>query len=266
MKNRFSLPLTIAFAFSVTCISVIARADEIDFGSTPEAIYGGTPVTRSSPISKSTVKLENCTAVLVDDDLAMTAGHCANPGSKITFGPNWERSKTTRPIVGYRIHPLFRIDGDRAHHDIQLFRFSGGLPSGYKSIPILPRSDWLVSGAAVTIAGYGAKTDPRDKTLTAVTLDVIDPKFSDHEFLLDAHHGKSACSGDSGGPGFVTIHGKTYLAGLVTRGVKSPGLPETCGNMDDLLTLVPAEMNWIYQAASELRSPLSRALPRSLRR
>ena len=235
-----------------------------------DKIIGGTPVSNQDPIASTTVGLlaamdggtAICTASILANDLAVTAGHCADGATKLklVFKTNFESSVgTSVTVTRAAVHPQYSSSAnDEDLYDIALLYFKGGLPAGYKAAQLLPSSQALQAGEEVTLAGYGitegtpAENDPAGSgILRQVQVNIDQPNYGKTEVLMDQSHGKAACHGDSGGPAFVRINGKNLLFGITSRGLMSE--PNDCAH-HVVYTKISAFSSWITQTAAKLRS------------
>jgi hypothetical protein len=140
-----------------------------------------------------------------------------------------------------------------AEHDIALLLTDRPV-TGVSVMPILPEDmldDVLTDGTTFTIAGYGrrsvdgdGKSDPTEDGLHYVGSTKL-VKRSDSEFLAGGKDQGDSCPGDSGGPAYVKVGDKLYLAGLVSRG--RADFDVDCGE-GGIYTLIPAFLEWIEAA------------------
>lgn len=163
-----------------------------------------------------------------------------------------------RKVIAGRIHEDYILDEAKQppidQNDLAILQFEGPMPTGYRPLPILRDQSALVQGADVAIAGYGVtsvqvtqidlkKIDAKalalgiqsgkircDETNTDC-VSVVTTGFSDlyatkvqlkslskKEVRLDESHGKSSCTGDSGGPALVMNNGTYQFFGVLSRG------------------------------------------------
>ena len=136
-----------------------------------------------------------------------------------------------------QMHPL------HAPHDIALVTLSEDAPAGYVPMPMLTGADALVIGEPLILAGFGL-TDvegagPGQLRQVTTTLVGVWPAVGEIEY--GDTPGKSACSGDSGGPAFVVRGGAIKLVGVTSRGLVG------CGG-GGVYTDVRSHQKWLEQA------------------
>lgn len=200
-------------------------------------IIGGTDATGEEDFTKSIVSLYNvadeslCTASIITDSILVTAAHCVDgkPSDlRVVFGVSLEDTNIIiKPVEAFQVSPLWPVRQNQEFNsgDIAVVRFAGGLPAGYKPVPMLTDAAVLKDGQPVLLAGYGI-SDGVESTgagrLRYVETTIQNAKFSKTEVLVDQTKGKGACHGDSGGPAYIEMNGKRLLWGVTSRGVNDP--------------------------------------------
>jgi secreted trypsin-like serine protease len=230
-------------------------------------ILGGRPVKERSGVAQHVVALEAhnsqagylCTAVLITEHAALTAGHCGLKmrQGQVVFSTDLSTTDAERREVSeVYVQPQFARTVKHLDHqaeidpnelrdwgDLALIEFSGELPEGYSPIELLDDSH-LSDGQKVVLAGYGLR-DPQDPStagrLDQVKVAIREAQYSDSEFRVEQTELKGACHGDSGGPALVKVSGKWYIAGITSR-----GLDEDCAS-DSLYTKPSFYVDWINQ-------------------
>ncbi len=161
-----------------------------------------------------------CTAVLVAPDWVLTAAHCAvDAGDNDTFvmAPDLDAAHLSDLHGVAEAFPHPGYDGHGQHpHDVALLRLTDPVED-VDFIPVtaeLPDSAW--SGTWLHYVGYGADTyfgGPGAGMKRETDLQIA--WVTSHEFATYAED-SNYCSGDSGGPGFVELEGRWYVAGVVS--------------------------------------------------
>lgn len=265
--TKLNMLLLAGFILSAGCAQPPASQEIEANGS---GIIGGEEVTKldENVYSNTVVSLLNvrdeslCTASIIAPDLLLTAAHCVSgPAAnlRIIFGPRVVDPIAPNTVVrvadAYMTSPLWAVRQFERHDngDIAVVKFSGGLPEGYKVIPILEDTSVLNVGSMVLLAGYGW-SDGINKTgsgiLRFVETDIESTTFSSTEIVLNQKNGKGACHGDSGGPAYIKVGNEWALVGVTSRGINDP--QDTCG-VSSVYTLAPAYQNWIRAAGELLR-------------
>lgn len=199
-------------------------------------IVGGKPVKASSDIAKQTVSLVEpgdnmafCTGTLIGKRHVITAAHCL---VDLPFTPavGFGLRATTSTIIEVKLakpHKDYSSDhpeGDDATspiNDIGLIELKEDAPGYAQVANVLTDANAVVTGEELVLAGFGV-TDGRRGTGSG-TLRTVSTKISNlsdarREIDFGGAPGRSACSGDSGGPAFVKRDGKLALVGVTSRG------------------------------------------------
>lgn len=217
------------------------------------AITRGVTVTSDIFISKSAVGMDNrdtetpegtsCTGTLVAADLVLIGAHCLIKNGLLKLEKNTEvdlsapelRSdksqihfffvtqgeKEQRDVEQYRFLPGYRFTNNSMPHDMALVKLKGKAPEGYKAARLLRDQDELAAGMKLTIAGFGidqSSSDPENSggTLRAINAVLANPldEWGNLIFEITPHQGLDY--GDSGGPAYMYIGNKAYVAGVAS--------------------------------------------------
>lgn len=290
MKTRFTqltlITLT-ASSLQLACSPQIDSAPEMDSSfniqETTEqdflGIIAGEPVAAEDVIGTSTVMIldaqtgENfCTGTLISKNLVLTAAHCTseNPRSmKIGFAkevPRPGRQVPSRQVISGMVHPNWpklTYETEKNWGDIALLRFEGSVPEGYSPAKILSQKAAVQNGRPAILAGFGdmnKKPLQSAQRLMRAKVIVTDAQYSETEVLFEQFEGRGACHGDSGGPAFLTLAGRSVVFGVTSRSATLGG-GETCLE-GSVYTNTATVMDFIRQAASDLnKAHVPRTIP-----
>lgn len=182
-----------------------------------------------------------CTGTLIAPDVVLTAAHCVAPVEsptdlRVGFGRAVGYSMTWIPVAEARYHDDY--DADWPAYDIALIRLARPAPEDIEPIPYLPAElritqEQVSAGVELHFAGFG-KTESGGSGRMLQVRDTVElaceneagcpwgtspyaPRMAPWTLCYDQKPG-GPCSGDSGGPAFVTIDGVEYVAGVTSYG------------------------------------------------
>jgi len=262
--------------------------------SASSGIVGGTKVEANDEIAKTTVQIytlqtekdyfgnermvgiAGCTGSILAENIVLTAAHCTAEKPEyifLYFGTQAADLKTLkmndpriRRVVGGKVGSNWaKLTANQLvdNGDIALLRFDGGLPEGFQLAQLLPKEHVLKAQQPVTLAGFGLTDgvrNVRSDKLLKVNITILEPAFSKTEMIVDSGEGKGPCHGDSGGPAYVTVNGKSYVAGATSRAEsKTDPLGKCIG--DTVYTKVQPYLTWIKSSMRVLQSPTFKPQP-----
>jgi len=250
-----------------------------------ESIVGGDAVEDTDPVARSTVAfyynpphsdhvMNFCTGTIVSSELILTAAHClADVANELKISLDDLKS---RVLVGFgtkvvtqksdsrvyflnirslAVHQDYKVNSvqnatQEPMYDIALVRLSNKIPPDFRAARLAKDVAYVREGSKLTLAGYGlvnGVTLEEAKQLMKVDVQVAIPKVTEVQFAYRVQDGKSACSGDSGGPAYAVSN----TGQLVVVGVTSWGDP-FCQKAG-VYTSVPALVGWVVDTFKSLK-------------
>jgi len=220
-------------------------------GSTESEIRGGT----ADSVDPAVVALSvlgvysYCTATLIAPHTLLTAGHCNQDGMEADFGTNADSPSKSIEIADVKVHPMY--GGEGKPFDVAVMKLKSD-PQG-----ITPLS---LNGTPITIdqvghmirhVGYGVTDDSTSegggiKRTVSYPLNRLDGML-----MYSGAQGEQTCTGDSGGPGLMTLAGQS---GETIVSVVSDG-PDCQLSQDGWDDRVDAVLDWIVQTTSTWDAP-----------
>lgn len=224
------------------------------------AVVGGAPVA-SGAIARPVVGLVGprnsfCTATAISRDLVLTAGHCAEPGTR--YAVQFRSAAGVRQLgqsATIERPPQFKMgpSGLSTSADLALVKLAGPLPSrigtaalGLASPAVWPGDLVLMVGGGIPFPGLRETGVNRTALLVAVG-----PYLRLQMLLNDPlrkHVG--ACAGDSGSPVFDIKNAGAKVVGVVSW-AGGPGNTKGCGGLTGATPLAPYRA-WIEQTIDKL--------------
>lgn len=219
------------------------------------ALVGGAPVAEGA-IARPVLGLVGprnsfCTATVVGRDVLLTAGHCAQPGTRYTVQSREAAGARQLGEVAAIERPAqFKLgpSGLSTSADLALLKLARPLPStigtaalGVDSAAVWPGDLVLVIGGGIPFRGLRETGVNRTALLVAVG------PYLRLRMLLSDPLGKDvgACSGDSGSPVYEIKSEGAKVVGVVSW-AGGPGNTKGCGGLTGATPLVPYR-DWIEQ-------------------
>ena len=208
----------------------------------------------------------SCTAIAVARDLVLTAAHCVPPGADYKLVEfDAQRLPRLRDTQSVARHPQFSqkaFDSHRATADVALIKFAAPVGS---DVPASVHGERLqiAPGDRLTVLGYGLTQIGNGKsggTLRNASLVVTGQPGNLQIRLMDPatrneRAGLGACTGDSGGPVFREINGRSVVVGVVSWSTGA-GNSEGCGGLTGV-TPLSLYYPWIVETSRKFGSPLT---------
>ncbi len=238
---------------SIACMVVVAAGctTTTTLGTNEAAIRGGTVDDGDPAVAALSVfdLYSYCSATLIAPHTILTAGHCNLAGMQADFGTQADSPSQSISVADVAVHPMYT--GEGKPYDFALMKLAS---DPVAITPILLNDIVLTNadvGQSIRHVGFGVTDDSTDAgggTRRTVTypLDTVDPIL-----IYSGAQGEQTCTGDSGGPGFMTLDGQTAetLVGVVSDG---PNCDLSQDGWDDRVDVVK---DWIVQTVSAWDAP-----------
>ena len=198
-------------------------------GTQPK-IYNGTAC--GQPEAASVILLQlatpggvvTCSGTLITPTKVLTAAHCLPGGTSQVMAGAWgaDGSLSGVPASGWTVHPGFQRTASVLVNDAAVVFLSSPLPNTTMGILLSQPS---AKGQQVFIAGWGAPSF--GLMVGAATLGLVNDNSVGYSF---SGGGSNTCSGDSGGPAFRSVGGRSGVVGITSSGTAGD-----CGGKDQSL-------------------------------
>jgi secreted trypsin-like serine protease len=250
-------------------VNGVAVEDQDRIAASTVALYFVRP-----QVGSSQGDIQNfCTGTLISRTVVLTAAHCLAdvakmmdltledlmPSIRVGFGTQVASSLSDsrvefREVAAARVHEKYVIDSVQQAtkvpmYDIGLVRLAAPAPTSARVVKLVSNASALVKGRDLTLAGFGLINGwPRvsAKQLMKVNVKVDNPAVTPVQFTYRVEGGRSACSGDSGGPAYVTnAKGELLVVGVTSWG------DQFC-KMIGAYTTVPVFVSWIQETIRSL--------------
>jgi hypothetical protein len=214
-----------------------------------------------------------CTGTLIAPQVVLTAAHCFADLSQrmqididelrdithIGFGTSVIKSFDAavsagielRKVVKLAVHPKHRVNSfgearTSPMHDVAVLKLEAIAPDSAKVAKLATEAGTLIKDMSLDFAGFGV-INGRDfmhaTQLMKTRVKIDKPNFSNTQFSYTITGGRTACSGDSGGPAYLTDLDAS--GSLVVFGVTSWG-DRTCTQFG-VYTSVLAMLPWLQE-------------------
>lgn len=198
-------------------------------GAQPK-IYNGTAC--AQPEAASVILLQmatpgggvTCSGTLITPTKVLTAAHCLPGGTSQVLAGSWgaDGSVAGVPASHWVVHPGFHETASALVNDAAVVFLSSPLPN--TTMGIL-QSEPSAAGQQVYIAGWGLPS--MGLVVGAATLGLVNDISVGYTFTGG---GANTCGGDSGGPAFRSVGGRSGVVGIT-----SSGSTADCGATDHSL-------------------------------
>ena len=207
----------------------------IDSGERTALIINGAETSDYASVGKLIVTFADgpgfCTGTLIAPQYVLTAAHCAVDGDGIlASSAEFTVGNTTYQAEEIFVHPEYggkELLGTEAANDIAIIKLSEPV-IGVTPVQIFRGTPHV--GQLLTIVGFGhggsdvigEDDDFGTKRRGTTTIDQVSSKLVSWTF--DEPSESNIANGDSGGPGFVSISGTLFVAGVTSAGDSNAAL------------------------------------------
>lgn len=224
-----------------------------------DRIVGGTIVTSRTYDYFVTSSRLSCGAVLIHDDIVLTAAHCLEQffSGFIVGMYQVSEARSLKKYFGEReiLHPSYsRSSRSSASNDLALFKLQEPVV-GVQPVQWAASAQQPESGTPIDVIGFGLTQERgvRSPDLREVTVNTFSTQTCKSAYPNSAGSslfdpttmfcagvrggGKDSCQGDSGGPALVKNGGSATVVGLVSWGIgcaraNGPGVYTRLGQYD----------------------------------
>ncbi len=219
--------------------------------------------------------IQSCTGSVLNSRMILTAAHCVdekaassiainfslntvtfdqqrNPSTRIT---DIEKHFVVRKVKSYIVHPAYDGSGE---NDLAVIALTEDAPATATPVTLLPskyldltkkQTTFEGESKPVTLMGFGLVNEHTQQDTDVLRQTTVQARFENNLVITDQTKGSGGCNGDSGGPAFLKLDGKTYQVG-VTHG-PHPG-STTCAEEGEWVN--PAlDPNFLNSAIDKLK-------------
>jgi secreted trypsin-like serine protease len=240
------------------------------FVSPAAAMVGDAPVIGAGGLSRHVVLIVGsrgsfCSGTAIARDLVLSAVHCLAAGASYKLVDYSRGEPQLKDIVRIERHPAFTQRGMTTHRgtaDVALIKLAAPLPASVTPAMLGPSDLAVKVGDTFTIVGYGITRhgDPRSggklrqaRLIATGRPDSMDVRLMDPS-ARNERPGRGACTGDSGGPVFAEIGGRTVVVGVISW-TTGPEYTSGCGGITGMTPLARYR-DWIVETARKLGTAL----------
>ncbi|HEY3803288.1 MAG TPA: S1 family peptidase [Kofleriaceae bacterium] len=237
-------------AWVVAVIAVAACTPPVSLGTTQSAIRGGSADGGDPAVVALSVLgvYAYCSATLIAPHTLLTAGHCNIDGAQAELGSDANSPTQSIDVADVAVHPMYT--GEGKPYDFALMKLAkdpdGIAPVILSAIPLGSAN----LGEPIRHVGFGVTDDTSGdgggtRRTVSYPLNTIDAVL-----IYSGAPNEQTCTGDSGGPGFMTLGGQTEVeVGVVSDG---PNCDLSEDGWDDRVDVVAA---WIATTTSAWDAP-----------